>query len=331
MKDRRWPRRDILRLGGAVAVSTGASLVAAGARSSRGRAALPGGGAEEHDLDGRPNTLVLPGLHADGPLPDAFVSSGSVYQGGTVRVAVPGAVSATVTLFDQAVEMDHSGAELVAYLGIGVNAIPGTTTLAVDAHDPVVGPVHIERPIAILPTEWTVDYIVLPPGTGGGSEDPDYPRRVQEEIELLAATYARVTERRWSEPWFLPVMAPVSGYFGEQRSFNGGPVGGHHGGTDFGAEAGTPVGCTNAGVVVVARELAVRGNAVIVDHGSGILSCYAHLSSIAVAENQPVAKGQAVGQVGTTGLSTGPHLHWEMSVRGILVDGLRWTNGSQGF
>jgi murein DD-endopeptidase MepM/ murein hydrolase activator NlpD len=129
----------------------------------------------------------------------------------------------------------------------------------------------------------------------------------------------------------LPTPLRVTGYFGEQRSFNGGPVQGHHGGTDLGADAGTPIYATNGGVVVMSGLYLVRGNLVVIDHGGGVFSLYGHMSERAVAAGDAVAKGQVIGYVGSTGLSTGPHLHWEMSVFGVLVDGLRWLDGSQGF
>jgi murein DD-endopeptidase MepM/ murein hydrolase activator NlpD len=83
--------------------------------------------------------------------------------------------------------------------------------------------------------------------------------------------------------------------------------------------------------VAMVRQLNLRGNMIIIDHGGGLFSGYAHLSSFAVAEGQTVAAGDVIGAVGNTGLSTGSHLHWEMSVGGILVDGLRFADGSDGF
>jgi murein DD-endopeptidase MepM/ murein hydrolase activator NlpD len=74
-----------------------------------------------------------------------------------------------------------------------------------------------------------------------------------------------------------------------------------------------------------------RGNMVVLDHGGGVFSLYGHMDSISVVEGQVLAGGAEVGRVGSTGLSTGPHLHWEMSVSGVLVDGLRWLDGTQGF
>ena len=82
---------------------------------------------------------------------------------------------------------------------------------------------------------------------------------------------------------------------------------------------------------MLAEELAVRGNMVIIDHGGGVFSGYAHLSALHVTAGQTVTGGDVIGLVGTTGLSTGPHLHWEMAVAGVLVDGLRWLDGTQGY
>jgi murein DD-endopeptidase MepM/ murein hydrolase activator NlpD len=138
-------------------------------------------------------------------------------------------------------------------------------------------------------------------------------------------------EKLWDGPWQLPVQGAVTARYGEQRSVNGGPPSGHHGGTDFGAEEGTPVFATNAGRVVLARELKVRGSMVIIDHGGGLFSGYGHLSAIHVREGQAVAAGEHIADVGNTGLSTGAHLHWEMASQGVFLDALRFADGSNGF
>jgi murein DD-endopeptidase MepM/ murein hydrolase activator NlpD len=123
----------------------------------------------------------------------------------------------------------------------------------------------------------------------------------------------------------------VTARYGEQRSINGSVPSGHHGGTDFGAEEGTQVRSTNSGRVVLARELKVRGFMVVIDHGGGVYSGYSHLSAIHVAELQEVEAGQHIADVGTTGLSTGAHLHWEMASQGIFLDALRFIDGSNGY
>lgn len=95
-----------------------------------------------------------------------------------------------------------------------------------------------------------------------------------------------------------------------------------HAGVDFTAAAGAVVGAARGGRVVWAAPLASYGNTVVVAHGSGVRTLYAHLSQIDVALLEPVSTGQRLGLVGSTGRSTGPHLHFEVRVRGAAVDPL---------
>ena len=81
-----------------------------------------------------------------------------------------------------------------------------------------------------------------------------------------------------------------------------------------------------AGTIVLAEPLTVRGNVVFIDHGWGLLTGYWHLSTIETEVGQQVAPGDLIGRVGNTGLSTGAHMHWEMWVGGISVDGLQWLD-----
>lgn len=268
-------------------------------------------------------------------------STTSVYQGGALLVTVSHAAAGTASLLDTVVAPAAAGGALVAYLGIPTNAPVGLTTLAFDGTDLLGDPVHLTLDIRVRETDWTVDYITLPPGVGSDLT----PEIIQAEADRLAALFARTTPVAGVPPWRWPVAGSnirgceaslwqspcVSGYFGEQRSFDGGPPTGHHGGTDIAADRGTPVYAPNAGTVTLAEKLAVRGNAIVIDHGGGVHSLYGHLDEILVSEGQQVVPGQLIGRVGTTGLSTGPHLHWEMAVHGILVDGLRWLDGTQGF
>jgi murein DD-endopeptidase MepM/ murein hydrolase activator NlpD len=79
------------------------------------------------------------------------------------------------------------------------------------------------------------------------------------------------------------------------------------------------------GIVALAEPLTVRGNAIFIDHGWGVYSGLYHLSKIEVKVGQFVKQGQIIARVGNTGLSTGPHLHWDVRVRGLNVDPLQWT------
>ncbi|MBX6377890.1 MAG: M23 family metallopeptidase, partial [Clostridia bacterium] len=93
-----------------------------------------------------------------------------------------------------------------------------------------------------------------------------------------------------------------------------------HPGNDYGAPQGTPVYAAESGVVLYAGWQSGYGNTVIVGHGKGISTLYAHLSAILVASDQRVERGQAIGRVGMTGLATGPHLHFEVRVNGTPVN-----------
>jgi murein DD-endopeptidase MepM/ murein hydrolase activator NlpD len=151
------------------------------------------------------------------------------------------------------------------------------------------------------------------------------PARSQLEREKIAALrMVRSPERFWAYPFALPLQGSVTSYYGSRRSYGYG-FGSFHGGTDYRAEVGDPVTAPAAGVVVLAEPLVVRGNAVMIDHGWGVVSGYWHLSRIDVAVGQPVAAGEILGAVGNTGLSTGPHLHWELWVNGVAVNPISWT------
>ncbi|MFT5194668.1 MAG: murein DD-endopeptidase MepM/ murein hydrolase activator NlpD, partial [Candidatus Promineifilaceae bacterium] len=123
---------------------------------------------------------------------------------------------------------------------------------------------------------------------------------------------------------------PVSGYlyyssyYGARRSYNGGPYASYHEGLDFAAYRGSNVYAPAAGVIALAETLYVRGGAVIIDHGIGVYTGFYHLDSIAVTAGSAVQQGDLIGTVGSTGLSTGPHLHWDLLVNGIWIDPFEW-------
>jgi murein DD-endopeptidase MepM/ murein hydrolase activator NlpD len=122
-----------------------------------------------------------------------------------------------------------------------------------------------------------------------------------------------------------PVRGPVNSEFGPRRSpWNGKPE--QHGGLDIGAPRGTAVKAPAAGRVVVASASGGYGKHVKLDHGNGVRSLYGHLSRVDVKPGERVEKDQVIGLVGSTGRSTGPHLHYEVRVEGKRVDprGFLW-------
>ena len=116
-----------------------------------------------------------------------------------------------------------------------------------------------------------------------------------------------------------PVVAPITSDFGWRIH----PIYGTrrlHAGTDFGVDEGTPVHAADGGVVVEAGWVSGYGYTVIIDHGNGMSTLYAHNSDVAVSPGQTVSKGQVVSYSGNTGGSTGPHLHFEVRINGEPTD-----------
>jgi murein DD-endopeptidase MepM/ murein hydrolase activator NlpD len=131
----------------------------------------------------------------------------------------------------------------------------------------------------------------------------------------------------WNEP-FPPLRnAKVMSAFADQRTYvyQGREVDRQtHLGFDLAVVAHTPVPAANRGVVVLARYFGIYGNAVIVDHGLGLMTLYAHLSSIEVKEGETVARDQLLGHTGATGLAGGDHLHFTTLVAGLPVNPVEW-------
>jgi len=279
--------------------------------------------------------VVAPSIGSDGFYPDVRVSILNPYQGGAVLVSATNALSGVARVLGREYVLAPGPEGVAGFVGFGTEDPPGHANLGVHLIDTLGQPLNYGYDLTIRPTQWTFDDIYIPPAPPPDPNAPPPPPPPPNEQPRLNELYATVTARRWEGAWIIPLELGgeiwVSGYFGEERSFNGGPRGGHHGGTDIAAPAGTEVRTTNRGIVVFAEEGLIRGNVVVVDHGAGILSSYGHMSALRVTVGDEVERGAIVGLVGSTGLSTGPHLHWEMSVGGVLVDGLRWLDGTQGF
>jgi len=151
---------------------------------------------------------------------------------------------------------------------------------------------------------------------------PEVQARIASEAERLAAVFASESEARgWEGAFRAPVDAPPISSFGKRSILNGKPRS-PHAGTDFGSPPGAEVRAPGGGRVVLADDLYFSGNTVIVDHGLGLFSLFAHLSKIDVEKGTLLRTGRIVGRVGSTGRSTGPHLHWSVRLAGARVDPL---------
>ena len=185
--------------------------------------------------------------------------------------------------------------------------------------------VVVSRTFFLLVSEGPYDsQLIELPDDKGGLLDPEF---TQPEIEKLYALWSVTnTPLLWSAPFSRPIGLeyPTTSPYGTRRSYNGGPYASYHSGQDFGAPAGVTVTAPGDGIVVLAEPLNVRGNAVVIDHGAGVFTGYWHLSENFMTVGQRVVVGDPLGLVGTTGLSTGNHLHWELRIYGVSVDPLQF-------
>jgi murein DD-endopeptidase MepM/ murein hydrolase activator NlpD len=151
---------------------------------------------------------------------------------------------------------------------------------------------------------------------------PETLRRIEQEADRLNQVWSESARvRLWTAPFVRPVPQAANSAFGTRSIFNGQPRS-PHGGADFPSPAGTPVRAPNAGRVVLADNLYYTGNTVVIDHGLGLVSLFAHLSRIDAHEGNSVTAGTVIGLVGATGRVTGPHLHWTVRAGGARVDPL---------
>lgn len=230
---------------------------------------------------------------------------GRLEQGGiALGRARPGS---PVLLDGKPVPTDAEGRFL---LGFGRDA-PGEAVLEADGE---------RRVLTIAKRAWKVQRIDgLPPAKV--TPDPAELARIKAENELVAARRAVVTPTAlFLAGLASPADGPVSGVFGSQRVLNG-EARAPHSGTDIAAPTGAPVRAVADGVVSLAHpDLFFTGITVMIDHGLGLQSVYAHLSRTDMAEGQRVAKGQAIGAVGASGRATGPHLHWGVTWQDVRLD-----------
>lgn len=148
----------------------------------------------------------------------------------------------------------------------------------------------------------------------------------EEEIERLTQLMSGFSpDRYWVNSLSLPAAAAMNAVYGTLRSYNGGEYSRYHRGVDFAGAPGTSVLAAADGTVVMVDRLRIRGNSTIIDHGWGVYTLYAHQQETLVQLGEVVASGQVIGTVGSTGRSTGPHLHWELWLNGVTVDPLQWV------
>ncbi|MEO0418482.1 MAG: M23 family metallopeptidase [Pseudomonadota bacterium] len=243
------------------------------------------------------------------PQPPSF-TAGEFTQGGWARIQLPSRIS-EATFDGEPVEVSADGRLLVAFdRDSGPKA-----ELKYDGFTSV---------IPITPRQWQISRVNVPKRAGGSSEA--WWKKRKPEWEAIVAARAKETDAQgWRQDFIWPVKGRISGLFGRQRIYQGEP-GSYHSGIDIAPGHGVPFVAPADGVVVLARTgFSLEGGLIIIDHGGGLNSAFLHSSKILVKEGQAVKQGERIGHVGSTGRSTGPHLHWSLKWNDARLDPLLFT------
>ena len=270
-------------------------------------------------------TALSAGLSAAEPTLDVGHRARSVQPGEVVVLEVRSsepAVTVRATAFGSTVRFfpDPTVGVWLGMIGIDLEAVPADYPVAVRASLANGETTRTAYVLSVEPKEFPTRHLSVNPSFVNPPAD------VLDRIQSEAARQAEIfqtssTERQWEGGFLRPVPGDSTSSFGRRSVYNGEPRS-PHSGTDFRAGDGTPIAAPNAGTVVLAGDLYFSGNVVIIDHGWGLYSYFAHLSSIGVEEGETVERGQPVGNVGATGRVTGPHLHWTVRLNDARVDPL---------
>ncbi len=276
-------------------------------------------------------SLIIPGgdpMRAavrGGPVQSLEVWPSPVPQGQVLVIAARADEGALLDgwLDGERLAFSRDGDLAFALVPIGVTAPPGTRQLVVWARTSPQNAVRLSLAAQVRESTFEGSVVTVPPDRVY-LLDPALLE--QDRVQLERAFGMRTVRKFWAGEFLQPIQGAVTTPFGAYREYNDGRREGRHGGIDLSAPTGTPVLAANAGRVVFAGALHVYGNGVVVDHGLGLASAYFHLHTIGVQVGQMVQKGEVIGAVGNTGLSTGAHLHWEMRLFGVPVNPVQWTS-----
>lgn len=236
--------------------------------------------------------------------------SGQFVQGGlVVGQAGPGA---RVTLDGVAVDVAANGAFV---FGFGRNAKVRAELVVTGADG-----VRDVRALSVAPQTYKVQRIDGLPTRKVTPKPEDVARIKADNSKIWAVRESLTPDPRFLSGFTWPVTGPISGVFGSQRILNGKPKNPHNG-VDVAAPTGTPIVAPAAGVVVLVHDdMFYTGKTVMIDHGLGLTSVYAHMDTISVVDGQVIDQGAPIGTVGKTGRVTGAHLHWGLTWKGTHLD-----------
>ena len=242
----------------------------------------------------------------------ALAAAATVDVGGVLALPLP--EDAQEAFYDGEPTLIVAGAAVV---GVPVDASPGEQEL-------VVRTPAGERSLAftVVGRDFPEERLTIANPRMVNPEPADLERHKRERAIQDAAYGLRTPPRPDLVPFLQPAQGRISSEFGYRRILNGQPRA-RHSGLDIAAVTGTPVIAPAPATVAAVGDYFFNGKTVLLDHGGGLVTMYCHLHRIDVAEGEEVERGAVLAAVGNTGRSTGPHLHWSVSLAGVRVDPLR--------
>ncbi|TFG47889.1 MAG: LysM peptidoglycan-binding domain-containing protein, partial [Anaerolineales bacterium] len=280
--------------------------------------------------------LFIPGTDNTGPggfpeditnisySPDRFV------QGHTsvMKVMAPEGTTVTGALGEYPLSFfTEDGVTYLSLQGLHAKESPGLKLLSVSGILPDGVPFAHSQMVEIFSGNYHYEDIVGVPQETVGIDITE-----NETNQLKEFTDQATARKFWTSNFISPVppelSAAYASYFGGRRSYNGSGYFYFHSGLDYFSSIGGNIYAGAPGKVVYTGLLLLHGNTTLINHGWGVYTLYAHQSEILVQDGQQVSAGELIGHVGSTGRSSGPHMHWEVWVGGIQVDPLEWVNGS---
>lgn len=178
----------------------------------------------------------------------------------------------------------------------------------------------IDFDVEVLHKEFDTQYLHVSESTSALRNDDN---SAHDQKYFDASRANPIQKKLWEGPFLQPVDGIITTEYSALRYTNDNPVPSRHLALDIANSTGTDIMASNTGVVTLAMELIITGNTVVIDHGMGIFSSYVHMNEISVNEGDSVSKGDIIGTVGSTGYSTGPHLHFAFWKDGAFLN--PWT------
>ncbi len=272
-------------------------------------------------------TFTLEGEFTVNVVPSIHISSTNIVQGDIINVTVSGIGELELPTIQQNIApafFAKDGMNYTAQIGTGYLVAPGTYNLSVSTGD-----ITVNETITIAAAEYGRQDLTISSSTVANTSGAEHLQAYRDAIYPLYETFDNVIY--WQEPFMKPVDGDkINTEYGIYRYTNGSSTYERHAGIDYDGEENDNIYAANNGRVVFADFLDVTGNTIVIEHGAGLKTYYFHLHEIYVENGAMVQIGDIIAGMGTTGYSTGEHLHYEVRIGNISINPHLLQDGTSG-